>query len=816
MMLQIAHSLFFVPLFFAAPVQSGDVNFTEALVVSRGEAARRTPFWMDAVNAMIVRGTWKTPAAGDSLGGAAKKGAWEAAKAGNDGWFDAPSLQNGYALFVYESPVDEVRLLDASGHSLAYVNGELRSGDWYQTGWIRRPVAVHKGKNEFLLLSQRGRVRAKLLKTGGAASLDLADCTLPDLVSGEKYDSWCSVIVHNQLDAPQGGLKIKFTEKGGRSGEVAVPDLLPLASRKVAFQIHGAAPASPGELELELELSDATGRRLAEPSNIKLSIKPANATRKVTFLSAIDGSVQYYAICPPSTRDPKQAPGLVLSLHGASVEAIGQASSYAAKANVYIVSPTNRRPYGFDWEDWGRLDALEVLNLTIKDLGVDPRRVWLTGHSMGGHGTWQLGALFPDRFAAIAPSAGWVSFFSYAGLRMPGGPAGIEDLFKRAATPSDTLAFLENYKHEGIYILHGDADDNVPVTEARAMREALAKFHPDFAYHEQPGAGHWWGNACVDWAPIFDMFGRREIPESKSLTNIQFVTPSPGVSPKFHWATLEQQQKSLAPSKIQASVNLQNRIINITTGNLARFSIDLVTIESGKPLQVEIDGTRVQSIEWPATGRLSFARKGDAWEVAAPVSPREKNPSRMGPFKDAFRNEFLFVYGTRGDAAANAWARQKARFDAEIFQYAGNGAITVLSDVEFNKKAADDRNIILYGNADTNSAWPNVIDSGELIIKNGMLKIGSRAMEGDSHGVVCVVPRKGSDRASVAVIGGTGATGMSITNRLSYFMSGVAYPDFVAFGPDSGKPDEFTIIGAGFFGNDWSVAAGEFAWRTEK
>ena len=54
----------------------------------------------------------------------------------------------------------------------------------------------------------------------------------------------------------------------------------------------------------------------------------------------------------------------------------------------------------------------------MKLSGADPDRIYLTGHSMGGHGTWHLAANDPDRWAAIAPSAGWISFDTYGG-RLP-------------------------------------------------------------------------------------------------------------------------------------------------------------------------------------------------------------------------------------------------------------------------------------------------------------------------------------------------------------------------------------------------------------
>ena len=135
---------------------------------------------------------------------------------------------------------------------------------------------------------------------------------------------------------------------------------------------------------------------------------------------------------------------------------------------------------------------------------------------MGGHGTWHLGVTYPDRFAAIAPSAGWISMWSYAGAKRTESPSPVEELMGRALGPSDTLALSRNLSRLGVYILHGDADDNVPVGQARQMRQVLGEFHPDFAYHEQPGAGHWWGNACVDWPPLFAFLTGHRIPEAGS------------------------------------------------------------------------------------------------------------------------------------------------------------------------------------------------------------------------------------------------------------------------------------------------------------
>ncbi len=98
------------------------------------------------------------------------------------------------------------------------------------------------------------------------------------------------------------------------------------------------------------------------------------------------------------------------------MEAMGQASAYSPKSWLHLIAPTNRRPYGFDWEDFGRADAMEVLENAKMTLRHDPARVYLTGHSMGGHGAWHLGSLYPDTFAAIGPTqVGFLTAVTAAG-----------------------------------------------------------------------------------------------------------------------------------------------------------------------------------------------------------------------------------------------------------------------------------------------------------------------------------------------------------------------------------------------------------------
>ncbi|GIR32296.1 MAG: hypothetical protein CM15mP45_15920 [Deltaproteobacteria bacterium] len=123
----------------------------------------------------------------------------------------------------------------------------------------------------------------------------------------------------------------------------------------------------------------------------------------MTFVSKIDHSVQYYSIRYPKNYDPQKSYAAIFSLHGAGVEASLLASQYSSKDWAFVITPTNRRPYGFDWQDWGRLDFLEVYDLAVKALPIDQERVYLSGGSMGGQGTWHIGLHHPSLFALWHP-----------------------------------------------------------------------------------------------------------------------------------------------------------------------------------------------------------------------------------------------------------------------------------------------------------------------------------------------------------------------------------------------------------------------------
>jgi hypothetical protein len=411
-----------------------------------------------------------------------------------------------------------------------------------------------------------------------------------------------------------------------------------------------------------------------------------------------------------------------------------------------------------------------------------------------------------------------VSFQSYAGGARYGDATPIEAILRRAASGSDTLTLATNLKPLGVYILHGDADDNVPVTEARAMAARLKEFHTDFTLHEQPGAGHWWGGpsdpgaACVDWPAMFDLFQRRLIQRDDETRHVELTTMNPGVSSRMRWLTILQQVRALAPSSASVRCDPVGRRFVGKTDNVATLMLDTKAFAPGGPIAIELDGVKLDAPLVEAGGPIVLGRSGPGWQIAKAPTPYQKGPGRSGPFKEAFSHRFVLVFGTSGSPEENAWAAARARYDAETFWYRGNGSPDVIPDTEFDLKRYRDRSVIVYGHKGMNRAWPLLLGRSPVQVSRGLVRIGARELTGDDLACLFCRPREDSATAYVGVVAGTGMPGLRLTDRAPYFVSGTGFPDLLVWTPRTLASGADGVRAAGFFGNDWSVEQGEVAF----
>jgi predicted peptidase len=154
----------------------------------------------------------------------------------------------------------------------------------------------------------------------------------------------------------------------------------------------------------------------------------------------------YLLYLPPGYGKDDKAWPLVLFLHGKGDKIARQKKSGLPRqiekkqeARFILVTPQNPTT-GF----WSAANLNTLLEDVIARHKVDRDRVYVTGLSMGGFGTWSLLAAYPDRFAAAIPICG-------------GG----------------TPATVKRFKDVPIWVFHGEEDDVVPIARSEAMVKAL-------------------------------------------------------------------------------------------------------------------------------------------------------------------------------------------------------------------------------------------------------------------------------------------------------------------------------------------------------
>jgi predicted peptidase len=189
-----------------------------------------------------------------------------------------------------------------------------------------------------------------------------------------------------------------------------------------------------------------------------------------TFKNA-DNTNSPYVVFVPHNYDGKTEVPVILFLHGSGeskggmkkpVEVgIGPAIKRDEKAvgAIVVIPQSEKRTWNASSDDGKR--ALAILDTVMKEYKTDAKRVYLTGLSMGGYGTWSLAAAHPERWAAIAPICG-------------GG---------------DPTA-AERIKHLPCWCFHGDKDTAVNVKKSQEMIEALKKAGGTPKYTEYPGVAH--------------------------------------------------------------------------------------------------------------------------------------------------------------------------------------------------------------------------------------------------------------------------------------------------------------------------------------
>ncbi len=204
------------------------------------------------------------------------------------------------------------------------------------------------------------------------------------------------------------------------------------------------------------------------------------------YLSAVDQTLQPYRLFIPQAYNPSKANALLVALHGMGGDENSMFDLYnsgglkrEAERVGFIVACPKGRDSASMYRGSAEQDVMDVVAAVRRDYRIDDSRIYLMGHSMGGYGTWSVAMSHPDVFAALGPISG-------------GGSA--DGMAKIAHIPQ--------------YVVHGDDDRTVPVTQSRTMVAAGKKAGANIVYVEVPGGSHT-SVAAPQFGPMLDFFAKQ-------------------------------------------------------------------------------------------------------------------------------------------------------------------------------------------------------------------------------------------------------------------------------------------------------------------
>jgi hypothetical protein len=364
--------------------------------------------------------------------------------------------------------------------------------------------------------------RAVLLHGDAGRVADLVTGAITDLPAGSvatRADGW-----DNAIEA-----RLPFTDAravavaAGRPGGDGLANVANVAFRTAEpvrewFDKHQALSLHAGTIDpffaavdRDALLAGATERWTPGPGYHERIVRSDPA---ISREEKLEGILQPYGVYLPAGHDATRPAPLQLWLHwrggtahsaGASVP--GMFRDLGERPGAIVVSPRGRGTSSW-YVGRGHLDVEEVWADVHETFRIDPARRYVAGHSMGGWGSFLMSLTHPDWFAGALPASPPVTQGAWTGVDFEG----CDELQYDEASPCYVQAndgdaraqhsrrLLENLRHVPVAIMHGTADELVPVTGVTRQVERLVQLgyrHRYYLFHTQEHFG----------PPVWDQWG---------------------------------------------------------------------------------------------------------------------------------------------------------------------------------------------------------------------------------------------------------------------------------------------------------------------
>ncbi|MEA2453616.1 MAG: hypothetical protein QOG04_2326 [Actinomycetota bacterium] len=244
----------------------------------------------------------------------------------------------------------------------------------------------------------------------------------------------------------------------------------------------------------------------------------SDSTPAVVQEGGQQGRFQHYGVYLPAAYDGTAELPLQWWLHwrGGNAHTAGAVipkmfKQYGEDLDTIVVSPSARGSSSW-YVSRGHVDFLEVWKDVFDTFKADRNRVYVSGHSMGGFGSFLLTVLYPDRFAAGAPASPPVTQGAWTGLDFPGCDTFKYDEYTpcyieaNGSRPRDqhTRKLLDNLRHVPLAIFAGVEDELVMYGGVARQSEQLTTLGYRHRLYSNVVAEHYTPPAMDQWSAVGD------------------------------------------------------------------------------------------------------------------------------------------------------------------------------------------------------------------------------------------------------------------------------------------------------------------------
>ncbi len=576
------------------------------------------------------------------------------------------------------------------------------------------------------------------------------------------------------------------------------------------------APADIALMKRALERGTQRAEAL-ERGTCSWTVKKGKLVRG--FVSAIDGSVQPYALIVPSGYQSGKPVRLDVVLHG-STRPVGlselrflsrfdegdDGGKGAPDQDFIELHPLGRVENGYRWA--GETDVLEAIAAVCHNYNIDRDRVVLRGMSMGASGTWHLGLKHPDQFVALGPYCGYVDTHEFSRTPLP-------NFVKVDALPPNqekTLHMLDSVDYAanaGVVPAVACMGEKDVFFQAHViMSAAMKKEGLTLTNLIAPGTGH-----VIEPATHKEQMRRIAEYVSAGLNHapahLRFVTWTLKYS-HCHWLEVLGMGEHYARAELEATLLDDGAVDVVEPKNVTRFAIRRPGVT-----KVRISGVEIPLLAKPdyrPRASVVFDKREGRWvhlRELGSVALSGKRPGVQGPIDDAFTTPFLCVRGTAKpwNPAVQTWADASLKRFAYEWNRYFRGELPVKDDTQVTPEDVQRCNLILFGDPGSNLWISKVLSKLPIRWTQEECAIGTTRLSASEHALMLIQANPLAEGRYVVLNSGHTfhENELATLNYLLFPKLGdwalVKVPDRPADLPQG------EVVETGFFDEQWGVSA---------